>query len=90
MTAVPRPSEVKANTAFALGVDEKDVELEDLVSDRTRTRYKAVANGKTFNCYVTGGTPMLFGVIPAGIGGMSDAVCNAPGGQPNRNPMTGR
>jgi len=90
MTAVPRPSEVKTNTAFALGLDESDVELRDLVSDRTRTRYKAIANGKTFNCYVTGGVPMMFGVIPAGLSAMSDAVCNAPGGQANRNPLTGR
>jgi len=89
-TFVPKPSDIKINTAFTLGVDESEVDLREIATDGVRTRYKAVVNGKTHNCYVTGGDQMLMGKVKMTNGQLSDAVCNAPGGQASRNPMTGR
>jgi hypothetical protein len=73
---------VKTRAASALGVSASDVEISDRRNSGVRTDFVAKANGKVYNCYVTGAVSITGRTV-------SDAICNAQG-EKARNPLTGK
>lgn len=59
---------IQRNTAVALGVGSTSLEISDRMDEGVKTTYVAKANGKTYNCYVTGTVSVVGRVV-------SDAMC---------------
>lgn len=76
---------IQRNTAVTLGVDSGALTISDRENDGVKTTYVAkTANGKTYNCYVTGTVSVVGRVV-------SDAVCTELGkAAPSKAPQTGK
>jgi hypothetical protein len=70
--AVTDPS-ILERTAATLGVNQNQLTITDRSDSGIQTSYKAkTADGRTFNCYVTGTISVIGRTV-------SDAMCNEPG-----------
>lgn len=82
---VVKEDHLKQKTAFALGIEEKDITISERVDDGVQTRYNArTRDGRSYNCYVTGAFSPGAGSV------VSDALCTKVGGKATPAPARGK
>lgn len=79
LSACANQAKLERSTAFAMGVNESQVQVSNISRDMSGTKYNAKINGQMYNCSVYGGTVTSFGAMTT-----PDCVAQSGSGKPTR------